>query len=67
MALDNLLTYQDQYKQSDEWDVPPPRALLGPGLLAVTAVLGFTFCGATWRTASNADCAGGRSGASAGC
>lgn len=40
MALDNLLTYQGQYKQSDEWDLPPPRALLGPGLLAVTAVFG---------------------------
>lgn len=38
MALDNLLTYQDQYKQSDEWDLLPPMALLWPGLMAVTAV-----------------------------
>lgn len=38
MALDNLLTYGDQYKLSVEWSLSPPRALLAPGLLAVGTV-----------------------------
>ncbi|WP_377007011.1 CHASE2 domain-containing protein [Comamonas endophytica] len=38
MALDNFLTYGNDYKQSAEWSMPPPRGLLLPGLAAVAAV-----------------------------
>lgn len=38
MALDNFLTYGNDYKQSAEWSLPPPRGLLLPGLSAVAAV-----------------------------
>lgn len=38
MALDNLLTYQGNYKLSEEWSLPPPWALLWPGLLTILAV-----------------------------
>lgn len=47
MALDNFLTYGNDYKQSAEWSLPPPRALLLPGLSAMAAVflvhLGWNF------------------------
>ncbi|MDW5441172.1 CHASE2 domain-containing protein [Polaromonas sp. SM01] len=38
MALDNLLTYEGNYKLSAEWTLPPAWPLLAPGLLAVSAV-----------------------------
>lgn len=38
MALDNLLTYKSEYKQSAEWTMPPSLDLLKPGLLAILAV-----------------------------
>jgi len=38
MALDNFLTYGNDYKQSAEWSLPPPRGLLLPGLSAIAAV-----------------------------
>lgn len=40
MALDNLLTYKGNYKLSAEWTLPPPWALLKPGLLAIGVVFG---------------------------
>lgn len=53
MALDNFLTYRDDYKQSAEWSLPPPRALLLPGLSAIAAVfvvhLGWNFLRARLR------------------
>lgn len=39
MALDNLLTYGDQFKRSTEWGFPPSPELLGAGLLSVFIVL----------------------------
>lgn len=38
MALDNLLTYKGDYKLSAEWTLPPSKALLLPGLLAISSV-----------------------------
>jgi hypothetical protein len=38
MALDNLLTYQSQYKLSSEWTMHPSWDLLKPGLLGIFAV-----------------------------
>lgn len=38
MALDNLLTYQDRYKLSAEWTMPPSWDLLKPGLLGIVVV-----------------------------
>lgn len=35
MALDNLLTYNGQYKRALEWDVPPPIPLFVLGVLTV--------------------------------
>jgi hypothetical protein len=53
MALDNFLTYGDDYKQSAEWTLPPPKELLLPGLAAIAAVfsvhLGWNFLRARLR------------------
>ncbi|MEG1769786.1 MAG: CHASE2 domain-containing protein [Comamonas sp.] len=53
MALDNFLTYGNDYKQSAEWSLPPPKELLLPGLAAIAAVfivhLGWNFVRARLR------------------
>lgn len=58
MALDNFLTYGNDYKQSAEWTLPPPRALLLPGLSAIAAVflvhLGWNFLRARLRRRGSA-------------
>ena len=38
MALDNLLTYKEKYKLSEEWNMPPSKHFIWPGLLAISAV-----------------------------
>ncbi|WP_187395187.1 CHASE2 domain-containing protein [Pigmentiphaga aceris] len=38
MALDNLLTYGDQYKQNSAWYPFPPAGLIGAGLLTIFIV-----------------------------
>jgi len=38
MALDNLLTYRQTYKQSGEWGLPPPVDLAFAGLIAIVSV-----------------------------
>lgn len=39
MALDNLLTYGDEFKRSESWEFPPSNKLLVAGLTAVFVVL----------------------------
>lgn len=39
MALDNLLSYGADYKQSAEWTMPPSLRLFGTGMLVLTIVL----------------------------
>jgi hypothetical protein len=49
MALDNLLTYQGNYKQSTGWELAHLPNLLLPALLAVFAVF---FVNVVWRAVS---------------
>ena len=39
MALDNLLTYRENYKQSAAWTMPPSLDMFVPGLLGICAIL----------------------------
>ena len=39
MALDNLLTFGNNFKRSTNWDFPPSKELLAAGLLSVFIVL----------------------------
>lgn len=39
MALDNLLTYDSDYKLSAEWTMPPSLALFVPGMITLAIVL----------------------------